>query len=79
MSNVSLSNNLKYLENEGLIVKIHLDNKKYSTENYLTEKGRKLNKVIYEMIIYGLSELVEVSDKEAKQIKNQFYDVLIDK
>ncbi len=31
------------------------------------------------MIIYGLSELVEVSDKEAKQIKNQFYDVLIDK
>ncbi len=77
MSNVSLSNNLKYLESEGLIIKINRDNQKHTIEYHLTKKGKKLNKVIYEMIIFGLSELVSVSDEEAENIKNQFQDVLL--
>ena len=42
LSNVVLSDTLKYLENQGMITKkIIEDDAKRNTEYYLTEKGRK--------------------------------------
>ena len=41
MISASLSNNLKYLENECLIIKKLLDDKKHATEYYLSDKGKE--------------------------------------
>ena len=79
MSSASLSNNLKYLENEGLIIKKLLDDKKHTTEYYLSDKGKKMNKIIYEMILFGLDELVDVEDDNLKnETKSKYKDLLID-
>lgn len=78
MSNASLSNNLKYLENEGLIVKKLLNDKKHTTEYYLSDKGKRMNKVLYEMILFGLDELVDVDDEDLKkETKCIYYELLI--
>ena len=53
-----MSDTLKYLENQGLILKkVIEDDSKRNTEYYLSEKGKKMNKVLYEMVIFGLYEL----------------------
>ena len=58
LSNVVLSDTLKYLENKELISKKLIDDDaKRNTEYYLTEKGKKMNKILYEMVIFGLYEL----------------------
>lgn len=77
MSNASLSNNLKYLENEGLIVKKLLDDKKHTTEYYLSDKGKKMNKILYEMILFGLDELVDVDDENLKDETKKMYNELL--
>ena len=70
LSNVVLSDNLKYLESKGLIYKnvIEEDGKR-NTEYYLTEKGKKMNKILYEMVVFGLYELE--SDLRTDDYKNE--------
>ena len=77
ISNASLSNNLKYLENEGLIVKKSLDDKKHTTEYYLSDKGKKMNKILYEMILFGLDELVDLDDENLKEQTRSTYEELL--
>lgn len=77
MSNASLSNNLKYLESEGLIVKNSLDDKKHTTEYFLSDKGKKMNKILYEMILFGLDELVDVDDENLKEETRSAYRELL--
>lgn len=77
MSNASLANNLKYLENEGLIVKKLMDDPKHTTEYYLTDKGRKMNRILYEMILFGLDELVDLDDEDLKRQTQEFYEDLL--
>lgn len=78
MSNASLSNNLKYLEKEGFIDKKIVDNETHKTEYSLTEKGKKLNNILYQMILFGLSELVDITDEESEEIRQEFHKVLIE-
>ena len=79
MSNASLSNNLKYLEKEGFIIKKIVDNETHKTEYSLSEKGKKMNNILYQMILFGLSELVDdVTDEESEEIKQEFHKVLIE-
>ena len=77
MSNASLANNLKYLESEGLIVKKLMDDPKHTTEYYLTDKGRKMNRILYEMILFGRDELVDLDDEDLKRQTQEFYDDLL--
>jgi len=77
MSNASLSNNLRYLEEEGLIIKNVLDDKKHTTEYILSDKGKKMNKILYEMILFGLDELVDVDDENFKEETRSAYGKLL--
>ena len=80
LSNVVLSDTLKYLENKGLITKkIIEDETKRNTEYYLTQKGRKMNKVLYEMVIFGLYELEgDLRDDDFKEkIKKGYEEILL--
>ena len=79
LSNKVLSNCLKDLEANGLIKKKILDSTPSSTEYQLTEKGKSLNKVIYELAIFTL-EKCNYDDYENENtrnnIKNTFKTIL---
>ena len=40
-------------------------------------KGKKMNKIIYEMILFGLDELVDVSDDNLKNETENRYEKLL--
>ena len=80
LSNVVLSDTLKYLENQGMITKkVIEDDAKRNTEYYLTEKGRKMNKILYDMVIFGLYELEgDLRDDDFKEeIKKGYEEILL--
>lgn len=79
LSNKVLSQRLKELENNGLVEKKVLNTTPISSEYHLTEYGKKLNRVIYELDVFILdeSDFVEYKDEEVKnQIKNNFKQAL---
>ncbi|MCD7781394.1 MAG: helix-turn-helix transcriptional regulator [Methanosphaera sp.] len=55
LTNTVLSDTLKFMEQEGLVEKITYD--KNNTEYHLTDKSRKLNIIIYDLVEYGLDVL----------------------
>jgi DNA-binding HxlR family transcriptional regulator len=62
------------MEYNGLIEKrIEVVNNKNLTEYYLTKKGSKLNRILYEMAVFGLDEL-ECGDEGDLEIINMFKD-----
>ena len=80
LSNVVLSNTLKYLENQGMISKTVIeDENRRNTEYFLTEKGKKMNKILYDMVIFGLYELEgELRDDEFKEeIRKGYEEILL--
>ena len=80
LSNVVLSDTLKYLESKDLISKKIIEDKsKRNTEYYLTKKGKKMNKILYEMVIFGLYELESDmrSDEFKKEIKKGYEKILL--
>ena len=79
MSNVVLSDTLKYLEKQGLIIKnVCYEESQKKTEYYLTEKGEKINAVLYEMVLYGLYVLEDElrTEEYKKQIKEEYEEIL---
>ena len=70
LSNNVLSDTLKSMEKNGLIVK-KVSNQ--SSEYYLTDRGLKLNKVLYELAAFGLDEL-ECGEDADSEIINMFKD-----
>lgn len=68
LSNVVLRDTLNFLEKEELIYK-KTDNKNKNPEYHLTEKGKKANKILYEMVTYGLYVLE--ADTRSENLKNQ--------
>ena len=54
LSNKVLSNCLKELEENGLIEKRVLNTTPVTTEYYLTEYGRSMNRIVYELAIFTL-------------------------
>ena len=79
LSNKVLSDCLKNLENNGIIQKKIINSTPISTEYYLTERGKSLNKVIYELAVFALEDC---DDKEYKEestrirIKQNFRETL---
>ena len=79
MNNASLSNTLKYLENQGIIVKNVLeDDSQTVTEYFLTDKSLKMNRLLYEIVLYGLYVLEDDlrSDDYKEEIKQAYEEIL---
>ncbi len=58
LTNSVLSDTLKFMVEKNLIEKVvNDDGTRNNTEYHLKDKARKLNKIIYTMIEYGLDEL----------------------
>ena len=57
LSSKVLAERLKELEEEGIIEKKVVSSTQ--TEYYLTEKGRRLNKIIFELFDFALDEVME--------------------
>jgi len=75
LSNVVLSDTLKYLKAHKIITKkTEISNSQKYTEYILTEKGLKLGKILYEMTLYGLDELdcVILSESEKEKIRQEY-------
>ncbi|MCE7700173.1 MAG: helix-turn-helix transcriptional regulator [Methanobacterium paludis] len=66
LSSKVLSERLKELEQEGIIEKKVLDTTSVQTEYQLTEKGHRLNKIMFELFNFALDE-VEIKNKDIKR------------
>ncbi|HMK54556.1 MAG TPA: helix-turn-helix domain-containing protein [Methanobacteriaceae archaeon] len=79
LSNKVLSDCLKNLESKGIIEKRVINSTPITTEYYLTERGRALNRVIYELAVFALESCDDGEFGEKKsgdQIKQQFRETL---
>ncbi len=75
LTNKVLSNCLKDLENNGLIEKKTYQSP-LQTEYSLTEYGRSLNKIIYEMAMFTLENSAEYDDKTKEELKEIFEEIV---
>lgn len=66
LSNTVLSDTLKFMEQNDLI-------RKKDGEYRLTHKGFRLNRILYEMAVFGLDEL-ECDDTQDLEVINMFKD-----
>ena len=79
ISNKVLSSCLKDLEEKKIVEKRVIDKTPLTTEYYLTEAGKHLNKVLYELASFILDSNLfeEYKSPEVKEsIKNQFKEAL---
>jgi DNA-binding HxlR family transcriptional regulator len=79
LSNKVLSDCLRNLESKGIIEKRIMNSTPVSTEYYLTERGRALNRVVYELAVFALesSDDGEYAGEESRnQVKQHFREVL---
>lgn len=79
LSNKVLSECLKNLENNGIIEKRIINSKPFYTEYHLTELGKSLNRLIYELVIFNLENSGEKNHgKEStyRRIKENLREVL---
>jgi len=76
LSNKALSRSLKFMEEQGLIEKMVDDT---NIEYFLTEKGRSLNKLIYDLVEYTLDNNRELYIEETiVKAKEGFKKQLLD-
>lgn len=78
LSNKVLSNCLKELEKNGLIEKKVLNTTPVTTEYYLTEYGKSLNRIIYELAMFTLHDENDnsYSLETRESLKNDFKERL---
>ena len=69
LSNKVLSSCLKDLEDKGLIEKKVLNTTPVTTEYYLTEYGRSMNRIIYELAMFTLND--DLDDNYPKGLRNE--------
>ena len=75
MSNKVLTECLKDLESNGLISKTNLDDSKI-TEYSLTEEGKRMNRILYELAIFTLEKDDSATDDESEEFIKIFKDTL---
>lgn len=75
LSNKVLTECLKDLESNGLISKTNLDDSKI-TEYSLTEEGRRMNRILYELAIFTLEKDDSATDTESEEFIKIFKDTL---
>ncbi|MBQ6098923.1 MAG: helix-turn-helix transcriptional regulator [Methanobrevibacter sp.] len=73
LSNRVLTDTLKFMEENDLIRKEIIEND-IKTEYYLTQKGYNLNKILYEMLNYGLREVNSgnLSEKQKNELLKEY-------
>ncbi|WP_407410672.1 winged helix-turn-helix transcriptional regulator [Methanobrevibacter sp.] len=73
LSNRVLTDTLKFMEENDLIRKEIIEND-IKTEYYLTQKGYNLNKILYEMLNYGLREVNSgnLSEKQKDELLKEY-------
>lgn len=77
LSNKVLSNCLKELEENGLIRKEVLNTTPVTTEYYLTEYGKSMNRIVYELAMFTLqNDERAYSDEMRSDLKNTFKEKL---
>ena len=78
LSNKVLSNCLKELEEKGLIEKVVLNTTPVTTEYYLTEYGKSMNRIVYELAMFTVYDENDntYSDETRSELKNTFKKVL---
>ena len=77
LSSKVLAERLKELEEEGIIEKKVVSSTQ--TEYYLTEKGRRLNKIIFELFDFALDEVMEnESNSKLKEESKENLRVCLD-
>lgn len=78
LSNKVLSNCLKELEENGLIEKVVLNTTPVTTEYHLTEYGKSMNRIVYELAMFTLYNENDntYSDEARDELKNTFKEVL---
>ena len=77
LSNKVLSNCLKELEENGLIRKEVLNTTPVTTEYYLTEYGKSMNRIVYELAMFTLqNDERAYSDEVRADLKNTFKEKL---
>lgn len=67
LSSKVLSERLKELEENGIVEKVVLNSSAGHTEYYLTDKGHRLNKIIFEMFNFALDEVMH--DQSSSKLK----------
>lgn len=75
ISNHILAETLKYMEENDLITKTVIeDDSKTRTEYTLTEKGKRTNKILYEITSYYFNELnfVGYNDSQKEEILSEY-------
>lgn len=74
LSNKVLSNCLKDLEENGLIEKRVLNTTPVTTEYYLTDYGRSMNRIVYELAMFTLDDELDDTYPEDKraELKKDF-------
>lgn len=77
LSNRVLTDTLKFMEDNGLIVKKTFEND-IKTEYRLTQKGYNLNRILYSMLEYGLDEVNSgnFNDEIKSELKKEYLDIL---
>ena len=76
LSNKVLTECLKDLESNGLIYKKTFEDNSKLTEYFLTDEGRRMNKIIYELAIFTLNKEESYSDDTRKDIVDLFKTTL---
>ena len=76
LSNRVLSSCLKEMEDNGLIQRIADKYDKKNVRYYLTEKGKALNKIIYEMAIFSVDN-ENYTDQTKTELKSVFREKLL--
>ena len=76
LSNRVLSNCLKEMEDNGLINRIVDKYDKKNVRYYLTEKGKSLNRIIYEMAIFSVDS-ENYTDQTKTGLKSVFREKLL--
>ncbi|OPY27838.1 MAG: HxlR-like helix-turn-helix [Methanobacterium sp. PtaU1.Bin242] len=73
LSSKVLAERLKELEEKGVVEKIVLNSSAGQTEYYLTEKGRRLNKIIFEMFNFALDEVLKNEEDVKLKLESKEY------
>ena len=76
LSNKVLSNCFKELEDNGFIEKHVLDTTPVTTEYYMTEYGKSMNRIVYELAMFTLQSENSYSDEIRDNLKETFKETL---
>ena len=76
LSNKVLTDCLKDLESNGLIMKNTLEDNSKITEYYLTDEGKRMNKIIYELAMFTLEKDDAEPNNKRKEIIELFKTTL---